>query len=743
MINKQQKNPDLTRFGFYLYPKVYRGSMGFDKAHGLLFLDSKGRIDQSLAKQIGLIHLLNSSSAVLYAINPTGGRYPNASELLSALSLGSVASQRLISKEELHQEFLEQCTLSNISIELLDRADRLGMNKDGHYVYESKSGRYLTDDDGIARRDVPPQNLLYAVDAEGNLVDEQIKYCLESLYKFHLNVHDDKLDYIDAGDFNAFMQTITRCPPTRLPNMGDYEPISFYGESHASPLGAKSAQVIDVLERIEAQLMQDVDFDDIESFENYFHHLYNRDLPATKHGFKPNMPAPLLVILFNLMNFNLIDTPHIHSPNIASLILLAGLTKLHKQGAKISGVERLADKQEEFNRFLSDLKIDDFTIHSEASPTGFDGSISYLPIGDDSSSVLIPQSDTHSYKKSVIQMLDTLGRRNHYGRSIFIGAVDSDGSLGRLDSDSALLISYLYENYYNLLVFDCNQALSLPNRNHCEYRVYIIGEFIEDPSEGHKEDAAQFRLNPKIETVDTAEDFYKLCASYMADIASVEISSVDLMDNLMSIIEYNDKEGSTPAHSQASSTTSDENKPSDQVTTEIQADVDAKAAESAEQVQAQEAESASAQDVKIELEEDSSAKENGDDSESKEDEGIKSDGDTEKESDKEDTGGAGAKQLNVIPSPNDDSGQKSVDENEHVDDTNLDHKLDDDTRNDDAEHSDIVHDESNDDLNTGATVEDEDTPEFEPSFEGKEPGWDDLDDIEDQLEVQSRSVGLH
>ena len=74
MSKQQLKSPDLTRFGFYLYPKVYMNTMGFKKAHGLLFLDSRGRIESEVAQQVGMIRLLNSSTAVLYAINPVDGK---------------------------------------------------------------------------------------------------------------------------------------------------------------------------------------------------------------------------------------------------------------------------------------------------------------------------------------------------------------------------------------------------------------------------------------------------------------------------------------------------------------------------------------------------------------------------------------------------------------------------------------------------------------------------------------------
>lgn len=558
-MNKKLKNPDLTRFGFYLYPKVYKGTMGFDKAHGLLFLDSSGRIEDSVAKDIGLVRLLNSTTAVLYAINPVGGRYPNASELLKALSLGSVAKQRLITKEELRREFLDQCAQCNIVIDLLDKAVRLGVNKEGYVVYESKSGRYIVDEKGESHRDLDTEQLLYAVDDDGSMIEDKIEYCLESLFKFHLNVAEDGLDFIDASDFHNFVQTITRQPPPLLPQMGDYTPISFYGESESISIGAKTAQTIDVLEKLEARLMLDFDFEDNAAFEKFFHHGYNRNLPSTSHGFKPNMPAPLLIMLLKLLNFNLIDTPHIYCHAVGNAALLAGLVKLHQDGAKITACERFADKQALFNDFLHEVDVTDMTVHPNASVQDFDGSIGYLTLGDEANAVLIPDSDSHTYKKSIVQMLDLLSRRNINGRSIFISPVDSEGSLGRLDDDSTLFVRHLYQNYQNVLIFDCNQVLSSPSRNTCEYRVYVIGEHIEDYSLMNSDDLAELIINPKIQTVDTPEDFYFICAKYASEIAAVEISSVDLMDNLMDIMEDDSdgSDGSTPTDSSVDSNTND------------------------------------------------------------------------------------------------------------------------------------------------------------------------------------------
>lgn len=514
--------------------------MGFDKAHGLLFLDSSGRIEDSVAKKTGLVRLLNSSTAVLYAINPVNGKYPNASELLKSLSLGSVAKQRLITKDELRREFLDQCAQCNITIDLLDKAVRLGVNKEGYVVYESKSGRYIVDEKGESHRDLPTEELLYSVDEEGEMIEDKVEYCLESLFKFHLKVEDDELEFIDGNDFNAFVQTVVRRPPAALPKMGDYTPISFYGEHESVSIGAKTAKIIDVLEKLEARLMLNFDFEDDEAFEQFFHHIYNRNLPSTSHGFKPNMPAPLLIMLLKLLHFNLVDEPHIYAPSVGNLSLLAGLVKLNQSGAKITACERFADKQTLFNDFLQEVEIDDIVIRPNAPAQDFDGSISYLMLGDEANSVLIPDSDNHTYKKSLVQMLDLLSRRTASGRSIFISPVDSEGSLGRLDDDSTLFIRYLYQNYQNVLIFDCNQVLSSPSRNTCEYRIFVVGEHIEDPSLMYSDDLAELIINPKIRTVDTPEDFYLICAKYASEISAVEISSVDLMDNLMDIIEDDD-----------------------------------------------------------------------------------------------------------------------------------------------------------------------------------------------------------
>lgn len=541
MIDKKLKNPDLTRFGFYLYPKVYRDTMGFDKAHGLLFLDSRGRIEESVAKEVGMIHLLNSASAVLYAINPVNGKYPNASELLKSLSLGSVAKQRLISKDELRAEFLEQCEQSGIAVDMLDKAFRLGVNKDNYAVYESKSGRYLVDENGKSHRDVEYQELLYAVNADGVMIDTQVEYCLESLFKFHLVIDENEIEFIDASDFNNFVQTVVRPPPPRLAKMGEYTPIAFYGDSKPPSLGAKTAQIIDVLESLEAKLMLEFDFDDDAAFEKFFHHIFNRNLPSTRHGYKTNMPAPLLIMLLKLMNFNLVDTPHIFAHSIGNLPMLAGMIKFKQAGVKVTACERYHDKQALFGDFIDEADIDGLVVHPESSVQDFDGSIGYLPTGDEPTAVLIPDSDTHTYRKSIVQILDLLSRRKNSGRSIFISPVDSEGQLGRLDHESSLLIKHLYQNYQNVLIFDCNQQLSLPSRNTCEYRVYIIGELIEDYSLLNMEDLQELALNPQIRTVDTPTDFYVICAEYAAEIAAVEISSVDLMDNLMDIVEFEEQ----------------------------------------------------------------------------------------------------------------------------------------------------------------------------------------------------------
>ena len=552
MTDKKLKNPDLTRFGFYLYPKVYRDTMGFDKAHGLLFLDSRGRIDEDDAKNVGMIRLLNSASAVLYAINPVDGKYPNASELLKSLSLGSVAKQRLITKQALRDEFLEQCEQSGIAVDLLDKAYRLGVNKNNQTVYESKSGRYLVDENGQSHRDVEPQELLYAVNADGMMIDTQIEYCLESLFKFHLDIDENEIDIIEPNDFHSFVQTVVRPPPPRLAKMGEYTPIAFYSDNKPPSLGAKTAQIIDVLEQLEAKLMLEFDFDDDAAFERYFRHIYNRHLPSSNQGYKTNMPAPLLIVLLNLMNFGLIDTPHIFCNAVGNLPLLAGLIKFKQAGVKVTACERFTDKQALFGDFIDAADIDNLVVHADSSVFGFDGNIGYLPAGDEPTPVLIPDSEMHSYKKSIVQMLDILSRRKPDGRSIFIAPIDSEGSLGELNYESSLLVKHLYQNYQNVLIFDCNYQLSLPSRNNCEYRVFIIGELIEDYSFLNTDDLAELALNPKIRTVDTPNDFYLICAEYAAEIAAVEISSVDLMDNLMNIIDDDDDDDTSGGDSNTS-----------------------------------------------------------------------------------------------------------------------------------------------------------------------------------------------
>lgn len=562
MSKQQLKSPDLTRFGFYLYPKVYMNTMGFKKAHGLLFLDSRGRIESEVAQEVGMIRLLNSSTAVLYAINPVDGKYPNASELLRSLSLGSVAKQRVISSTELREEFLNQCDAAGIVIDHLDKSYRLGVNKDNNVVYESKSGRYMVDGNAHSHRHVSFEQLLYGVDTKGEINTEQVKYCLESLFKYHLDIEENGIDFIDANDFNGFVQTITRPPPIKLPKMGDYEPISFYSSAKMQSLGAKTAKVIDILEELEAEMISDFDFDDDERFERYFHHIYNRCLPSTQHGYKPNMPAPLLILLLKLMKFNLVEEPKIYAHSVGNLAMLAGLVKLKENGLNVTACERFSDKQNIFNKFLADNIVTDFIVHTNKECRDFDGSIGYLPTGNDATSVLIPDSDVHSYKKSIIQMLSLLEARKPNGRSIFISPVDEEGSLGFLDYESIELVRHLYQTYQNVVIFDCNQALSIPSRNNCEYRIFIIGERMDDYSLLNSEDLAELSLNPTIKTVDTPIDFYLICNECASEIDAVEISTIDLMDNLIGIVESEiegteaDNSPTTPTNDDTSADTS-------------------------------------------------------------------------------------------------------------------------------------------------------------------------------------------
>lgn len=537
MSNQQLKSPDLTRFGFYLYPKVYANTMGFKKAHGLLFLDSRGRIENDTAQEIGMIKLLNSSTAVLYAINPVDGKYPNASELLRSLSLGSVAKQRVISSSELREEFLTQCDLSGIVIDHLDKSYRLGVNKDNNVVYESKAGRYMVDENAVSHRHVSFQQLLYGVDNKGEINTEQVKYCLESLFKYQLDIEENEIDFINANDFNNFIQTITRPPPPLLPKMGEYEPISFYSSSKMQSLGANTAKVIDILEELEAEMMSDFDFEDDEAFERYFHHIYNRCLPSTQHGYKPNMPAPLIILLLKLMKFNLVESPVVYAHSIGNLAMLAGLVKLKENGISVIANERFVDKQNMFNKFLADNIVTDFLVHTNKDGRDYDGSIGYLSTGNDATPVLIPDSNTHSYKKSVIQMIALLEDRKPNGRSIFISPVDDEGSLGYLDHESIELVRHLYQNYQNVVIFDCNQGLSIPSRNNCEYRIFIIGERVDDYSLLNTEGLAELALDPTIRTVDTPNDFYMICNECASEIDAVEISTIDLMDNLIGIVE--------------------------------------------------------------------------------------------------------------------------------------------------------------------------------------------------------------
>ena len=738
-MNKKLKNPDLTRFGFYLYPKVYKGTMGFEKAHGLLFLDSSGRIESSVAKEIGLVRLLNSSTAVLYAINPVGGRYPNASELLKALSLGSVAKQRLITKEELRREFLEQCSQSNIMIDLLDKAVRLGVNKDGYVVYESKSGRYIVDDKGVNHRDVSSEELLYAVDDDGELIDDKVEYCLESLFKFHLNIQEHDLDFIDAGDFNNFVQTIVRRPPPPLPKMGDYTPISFYTESESISIGAKTARIISVFEKLEARLMLDFDFDDDAAFEQFFHHTYNRNLPSTSHGFKSNMPAPLLIMLLKHLNFNLIDKPHIYAPSVGSAALLAGLVKLERCGAKITACERLVDKQELFNDFLDEIGVDGLVVHKHASVEDFDGSIGYLMLGDEANAVLIPDSDSHTYKKNIVQMLDLLSRRSAGGRSIFISPVDSEGSLGYLDEDSTLFIRHLYQNYQNVLIFDCNQVLSYPNRNTCEYRVYIVGEYVDDYSLMNTEDLAELVVNPKIQTVDTPEDFYLICARYASEIAAVEISSVDLMGNLMDIIADDEDENSGAPEAAEVSLDKSQVESSAEATpeendgaTSKEGDTDDADAKSDQQESEQQKVEADKEDLPADDEQETSS-----DNESEGKVGGKASG-----------GGRGSRLTNELaPDAPVAKGKTDSEASTTPDDTEARAKKTDDVELDSAKEEETENNIiviGGEDSSEEELTSNDPEPELEPEFEYDDPDieFDDPDIAETNIEQQNKTSGM-
>lgn len=745
-MNKKLKNPDLTRFGFYLYPKVYKGSMGFDKAHGLLFLDSTGRIEDALAKEIGLVKLLNSSTAVLYAINPVGGKYPNASELLKALSLGSVAKQRLITKEELRREFLDQCLQCNIVIDLLDKAVRIGVNKDGYVVYESKSGRYIVDEKGETHRDLESEELLYAVDADGEMINDKVEYCLESLFKFHLNVVDDDIDFIDANDFNSFVQTVVRRPPPILPKMGDFTPISFYGDSESVSIGAKTALIIDVLEKLEARLMLDFDFNDDEAFEKFFHHIYNRNLPATSHGFKQNLPAPLLIMLLRLLNFNLIDTPHIYVPAVGNTALLAGLVKLNERGAKITACERFADKQSLFNDFLEDALVTDVVVHPHASIENFDGSIGYLTLGDEASAVLIPDSDSHTYKKSLVQMLDLLSRRNAGGRSIFISPVDSEGSLGRLDEDSTLFIRHLYQNYQNVLIFDCNRVLSMPSRNICEYRIYVIGELIEDYSLMNSEDLAELIINPKIQTVDTPEDFYLICAKYASEIDAVEISSIDLMDNLMDIMDDDDdvpsvsKEESAIDSAEFAGTPTSKATP---ITTDDTDDVE-KATDVSSIKEEVESKTNDDKNVSASTDDDNGSGDDADDKSGNSD----STGDTSSSGDA--SGGGRGKKLTdklvpastVVNGESPDTTTKPVADRDNDDASNSLDNVD-----DDSDDNNIIIISSGADTDDDSVITDDIDPDAEEFVDNEEPDddehdFDDPDAISDQIENRIASSGM-
>lgn len=717
--------------------------MGFDKAHGLLLLDSTGRIEESVAADIGLVRLLNSATAVLYAINPVDSKYPNASELLKSLSLGSVAKQRLITKEELQREFLEQCSQCNIMIDLLDKAVRLGVNRDGHVVYESKAGRYKVDEKGESHRILPTEELLYAVSDNGELNPAKIRYCLESLFKFHLKVAEDNLDFIDAGDFTNFVQTVTRRPPPRLPKMGDYDPISFYGGSNSISVGASTAKIIDVLETLEAELMLDLDFDNIFTFEQYFHHIYNRSLPATSHGYKTNLPAPLIVVLLRLMNFNLIDDPHVYVPSVGNMPLLAGLIKLKENGVTITACERLVDKKDAFNKFLKEALENQIEVVSSSSIQGFDGCIGYMPLGDEANSVLIPDSDCHTYKKSLVMMLDLLERRNPNGRSIFIAPVDSEGSLGHLDEDSTMFVRHLYQNYQNVLIFDCNQVLSAPTRNTCEYRIYVIGERIEDYSLLNTEDLAELILNPRIKTIDDPDSFYVICNQYANEIAAVEISSVDLMGNLMDIMEdEEDEEGAITQESQASPQADDTSttKATSEDKTEIKTN-DESVADPTDNTSADSDTENTSSDAST-TEESTDATTSSDDAT----EGADDADNTDAKSDTTSNGGR-ADSLTKKPVPN--NALASTNDGKDVPSKPADNDNDDagvHLDDDDNDNNIIIIGGSDDDAGVDDTDLADDADDFAEEHGFDEPNdeleFDDSEQLESKIESQSRSAGL-
>lgn len=524
-IDKEVKTPDMTRFGFYLRPVVYRREHGFSEARALLMLDANGIIDKSVAKNCGLTSILTSPTSALYSINPIDGKYPSASELLQKLKLGRVAQQKTSTIRQIEEQFDAACKQVGIDMSALDAVVRLGKNASNEDVYEMLNGRYLIGRDGKARRDDEPKKLLYALLENGSVDEIALRECIECF------LDTDENDFFDSSTISTFTNVILQAPPPKYEvEAGNFTPISFIQKQD---ILSKNFEIFfNMMTRIEAERMQSVETQ--EDLAKFFQSVYRRKL-ATPRVYQHDLPAPIISILGQILFHD--NKKSLYSPMVGSVFLLSLFLgkKRSDNELQLNVCEPYLDTKASLEEFIAntadsykdgEFDINSFNLNDEMTAATHDICMTFTPNETIHIGTKIPRSSAKTHSKAHQIILDSLAVRADDGRSIFIMPVDDNNKLGELSKDSFELIGYLYQQYKNVLVFDLTKSLLNPSLFNYPVRICIIGGKMEF-DQGYEYE--QFVRDADIPILSNPTDLFNACHAYLSEVENEAASSLDLM----------------------------------------------------------------------------------------------------------------------------------------------------------------------------------------------------------------------
>lgn len=527
-INKQRqvKAPDLERFGFFIKPIVHRRRYGFNEARAVLLLDGNGLIDKASAKESHLTALLTSKTSVLYSINPHDGEYPSASELLQKLKLGRIAQHKTTTIADIENQFNTACQQAGIDHNILNIKTKIGVNTKGNEVYEMLNGRFLINETGLATREGELKDFLYAINEEGELDKEALRDCIQAFFD-----RDDGY-FIDGAVLSSFTDIILQRPPKRLTvDRGEFTPISFIEKQEPSTEFFK--EFYDTLMVMDAEKMQKIrSTEDLLAFSKL---VYKRSLSTTR-AFQHDLPAPIVAALGRILFHD--EKRVLYSPVVGSNFMLSLFLgqKINSPDLELHLCDPFLDSKESLDAFMSRTEylyegsavdINSIYINTAGEPHEHDICMSFAPTSDTHVGRKIPFTNHKTHSKAHHVILQSLAARRDNGRSIFITAVDDNNKLGTLRESSTELISYLYRQYTNVMIFDVHKSLLNPSLFSHAVRIFVIG------SKGEYSDNFEYQnfiTDGEIAILSKPKEFFAVCERYIQEVEDEAISTLSLMD---------------------------------------------------------------------------------------------------------------------------------------------------------------------------------------------------------------------